>query len=116
MSADPVKEVKVSWEILKSLELRERGVKIVSCPTCARSEFNVIKIAKQVEKLTEQIKKPLKIAIMGCVVNGLGEAREADLGIIGIKNGVLLTKKGKKIKKIREKYILKEFDKLIQKP
>ena len=86
LSADPIKEVKAGWDILKSLDLRERGVKIVSCPTCARTEIDVIGISKKIENLTSQIKKPFKIAVMGCIVNGLGEAREADLGIVGVKN------------------------------
>lgn len=111
LSADPVEEVKAGWEILKSLGLREKGAKIVSCPTCARSEIDVIKIAKKIEKLTNQIKKPLKIAVMGCVVNGLGEAREADLGIVGIKNAALITKNGKIVKRIPKKDILPEFKK-----
>jgi len=96
LSANPVEEVKVGWEILKSLGLREKGVKIVSCPTCARSEIDIIKIGKEIEKITQDIKEPLKIAVMGCTVNGLGEAREADLGMVGIKNGALITVNGKK--------------------
>jgi len=109
LSENPIKEVKVGWEILKSLGLRERGVEIISCPTCARSEIDVIKIAKEVENLTSQIKKPLKIAVMGCLVNGLGEAREADLGIVGVKNSVLITKNGEVIKRVKEKDVLKTF-------
>lgn len=109
LTSDPINEVKVAWEILKSLELRERGVKIVSCPTCARSEIDVEKIAKEIEKLTENIKEPLKIAIMGCIVNGLGEAREADLGIVGVKDGALISKNGKILRKIPKEKILKNF-------
>jgi (E)-4-hydroxy-3-methylbut-2-enyl-diphosphate synthase len=109
LTSDPINEVKVAWEILKSLELRERGVKIVSCPTCARSEIDVEKIAKEIEKLTENIKEPLKIAIMGCIVNGLGEAREADLGIVGVKDGALISKNGKIFRKIPKEKILPEF-------
>jgi len=108
LSADPVEEVKVGWEILKSLGLRERGVKIVSCPTCARSEIDVIKIAKGIEEMTKDVKKPLKIAVMGCLVNGLGEAREADLGIVGVKNAAFITENGKVIKRVKEKDVLKE--------
>ncbi|MDP2909690.1 MAG: flavodoxin-dependent (E)-4-hydroxy-3-methylbut-2-enyl-diphosphate synthase [bacterium] len=115
LSANPVKETRVAWEILKSLDLREKGVKIVSCPTCARSEIDVIKIAKEIEDITSQIKKPLKFSVMGCVVNGLGEAREADLGIIGVKNAALITKDGKIIKRIKKEEILKEFKKELNK-
>ena len=111
LSADPVEEVKVGWEILKSLELRERGIKIVSCPTCARSEIDVIGISKQVEKITQNIKRPLKIAVMGCLVNGLGEAREANLGIVGVKKVALITKNGEIVKRVKEKSILREFKK-----
>lgn len=111
LTSNPVEEVKAGWEILKSLGLRERGVKIVSCPTCARSEIDVIGISKRVEKITQDIKKPLKIAVMGCSVNGFGEARETDLGIIGVKNSVLITKDGEVIKRVREKNILREFKK-----
>lgn len=112
LTSDPVQEVKVGWEILKSLGIRERGVKIVSCPTCARTEINVIEITKKIENLTKEAKKPLTIAIMGCVVNGLGEGREANLGIVGSgKNLALIMKEGKILKKIKEKDILKEFKK-----
>jgi len=111
LSANPIKEVEAGWEILKSLGLRERGVKIVSCPTCSRSEIDVIGITKKVEKITETIKKPIKIAVMGCIVNGLGEAREANLGIVGVRNSVLITENGEVLKRVKEKDILKEFKK-----
>ncbi len=116
LSADPVREVKVAWEILKDLELRERGVKVVSCPTCARTGINVIKISQEVEKITEKIKKPFKIAVMGCVVNGLGEGREADLAIVGTGKGMaLLMKNGRILKKNKEQNIIRELKKEIKK-
>jgi len=111
LSADPTEEVKVGWEILKSLELRERGVKIISCPTCARSEIDVIKIAKEIEKETRDIKKPLKIAVMGCLVNGLGEGREANLAIVGAKNLALIMRNGRIIQKVKKENILRVFKK-----
>jgi len=111
LSSDPVEEVKVGWEILKSLELRERGVKIISCPTCARTEIDVIGIEEEIRKITSRIKNPLKIAVMGCIVNGLGEARETDLGIVGVKNAALIIKKGKTIRRIKKKDALKEIKK-----
>ncbi len=114
LTDDSVKEVKAGWEILKSLNLRERGVKIISCPTCARSEIDVVKFTKKIEELTKEIKKPLTFAIMGCIVNGLGEAREADLAIVGVKKGALIIKKGKIVKKVEEKSILKEFKKVLK--
>jgi len=109
LSADSVREVKVGWEILKSLELRERGVKIVSCPTCARAEIDVIKISQEVEKLTSHLKEPLKVAVMGCIVNGLGEAREAELGIVGVKGAALITKKGKIVGRVNPEKIIEKF-------
>lgn len=115
LTSDPQKEVQAGWEILKSLNLRNRGVSLVSCPTCARSEINVIKIADRIEKETQNLKQPLKIAVMGCVVNGLGEAKEANLGIIGVKNAALLTKNGKIIKRVKEKEIIEEFKKELEK-
>ena len=88
-------------------------MKIVSCPTCARNEIDVIGITKKVEEITQNIKKPLKIAVMGCIVNGLGEAREADLGIVGVKNAALIAKNGKIVKRIKKKNILKELKKYL---
>jgi (E)-4-hydroxy-3-methylbut-2-enyl-diphosphate synthase len=114
LTSDPIKEVKVGWEILKNLGLREKGVKIVSCPSCARTEIDVEKIAKEVEKLTQNIKQPLQIAIMGCIVNGLGEAREADLGIVGVKDGAIIAKGGKILRKISKEKILEELKKEIK--
>lgn len=115
LSADPMKEAKVGWEILKGLDLRQRGIKVVSCPTCARTEINVINIAKEIEDSFANMAKPIKVAIMGCVVNGLGEAREADIGVIGVKQFALLTKKGKVIKQIKKENILKQLKKEIMK-
>jgi len=112
LTENPIEEVKVGWEILKSLGLRKRGVKIVSCPTCARSEIDVIKIAKEIEKETRDIKKPLKIAVMGCLVNGLGEGREANLAIVGAGNNLaLIMRDGKIIQKVKKENILRVFKK-----
>ena len=87
LSADVIEEVNAGWRILKSLNLRNRGVNIVSCPSCARQQFDVINIVAQVEKATESIAKPIRISILGCVVNGLGEARESDIGVTGAGSG-----------------------------
>ena len=114
LTADPVEEVRVAWEILKALELRNRGLMIVSCPTCSRTEIDVLKLTQEVEKLDNKVKKPLRVAIMGCIVNGLGEAREADVGIIGVKNAALISKKGKIIKRVKKENSLKELKKLIK--
>ena len=107
VTGDPVIEMKIVYEILRSLGLRKRGVELISCPTCGRCKVNLIKIAQEVEKKLENITVPLKVAVMGCVVNGPGEAREADVGIAcGLKSGVLF-KKGKAIKRIEEKNLVK---------
>lgn len=103
LTGEPIKEVKAGWEILKNLELRERGVKIISCPTCARTSIDVIGLSKKIEDLTREIKKPVKLAIMGCLVNGLGEGREADLAIVGAGKIALLMKEGKIIQRVKEK-------------
>ncbi|SRR6056297_275818 len=111
LSTDPIKEIKVAYEILKSLELREHGVSIISCPTCARADLDVIKISKKIREFTSDIKTPLKIAIMGCVVNGLGEGKTVDLAVVGAKEKNIIMKNGKvvqKIKKERTIQILKE--------
>lgn len=116
LTSNPVKEMEVGWEVLKSLDLRERGVKIVSCPTCARTSIDVLGLSKKIEKLTSKIKTPLKIAIMGCIVNGLGEGREADLAIVGDgKNLVLIMKNGKIVEKMNEKKVLELFKKELEK-
>ncbi|MFC1704774.1 flavodoxin-dependent (E)-4-hydroxy-3-methylbut-2-enyl-diphosphate synthase, partial [Nanoarchaeota archaeon] len=94
LSADPVEEVKVGWQILKSLRLRKRGIDITSCPTCARKGIDVINIVKELEQRTAKMDKALRIAVMGCGVNGPGEAKEADIGVVGGKGNVLLYKDG----------------------
>jgi (E)-4-hydroxy-3-methylbut-2-enyl-diphosphate synthase len=115
LSADPIEEVKVAWAILKNLELRERGIRVVSCPTCARTEIDVINISKDIEDSFSDVKKPVKVAVMGCVVNGLGEAREADLAIVGVKQFTQIIKNGKILKTVEKKSALKEFKKEIEK-
>lgn len=100
LTGDPVEEVRVGFEILKSLGLRERGPVFVSCPTCGRCEVELIAIAEEVEQRLRDLPQPLHIAVMGCVVNGPGEAREADLGIAGGKGQGLLFRKGEVIRKV----------------
>ncbi|MBU0980148.1 MAG: flavodoxin-dependent (E)-4-hydroxy-3-methylbut-2-enyl-diphosphate synthase [Nanoarchaeota archaeon] len=106
LSGDPVEEVRAGWQILKALGLRQRGVSVIACPTCARNDIDVAAIAKELEEKTAGIKKPMKIAVMGCSVNGPGEAKEADLGVVGAGEKVLLYKDGKVIDKIEEKDII----------
>ncbi len=87
LSAPPEEEIPVCWNVLKALELRTRGVNIVSCPSCARQQFDVIKVVSEVENATAHIAKPLRISMLGCVVNGLGEALESDIGVTGAGSG-----------------------------
>jgi len=100
LTGDPVEEVRVGFEILKSLELRERGPVFVSCPTCGRCQIDLIEIAEEIEQRLHDLPKVLTIAVMGCVVNGPGEAREADLGIAGGKGQGLLFRHGEVIRKV----------------
>ncbi len=102
LTSDPVEEVEVGFEILKSLGLRRRGPTVISCPTCGRAQIDLIPLAEEVERRVKSIEKPLKIAVMGCVVNGPGEAKQADFGIAGGKGDGLVFKHGKVIKKVKE--------------
>jgi (E)-4-hydroxy-3-methylbut-2-enyl-diphosphate synthase len=103
LSAHPREEVTAAYEILKSLNLRQHGPVLVSCPSCGRAEVDIIKLAKKVEERMLKIDKPIKVAVMGCVVNGPGEARDADIGIACGKGRAVLFKKGKKIGVVEEK-------------
>lgn len=106
LTAKPEEEVIVAFGILSSLGLRHRGVDIISCPTCGRCKINILKLAKEVQKRLKNIQKPLKVAVMGCVVNGPGEAKEADIGIAGTKGRGIIFKKGRIIKQVDEKELL----------
>jgi len=116
LTAEPEEEVRVAWEILKSLGIREKGPDIVSCPTCGRCGIELRGIAGEVERHLQGLDKKIKVAVMGCVVNGPGEAREADVGIAGGKGVGILFKKGKVVRKVPEKDLLKvlleEIDRL----
>ena len=114
LTSDPVQEIKVAKEILKALNLRKGGVEFVSCPTCGRTQIDLINIAQQVEKRLESINKDIKVAVMGCVVNGPGEAREADIGIAGGKGEGIIFKKGVVIKKVKEEDLVEELMKEIE--
>jgi len=103
LTAHPREEVFAGYEILKSLNLRRHGPVLVSCPSCGRAEVDIVKLAEAVEKELLKITKPIKVAVMGCVVNGPGEAKDADIGIACGKGRGVLFKKGKKIKTIEEK-------------
>ncbi len=115
LTDDPVKEVYAAKDILKSLGLNKDGIRFISCPTCGRTRINLIEIAKQAEELLKDCKKNITVAIMGCVVNGPGEAKEADIGIAGGVNNGLIFKKGQIIRKVPENELLNELIKEIQK-
>lgn len=106
LTAEPEEEVRVAYGILRSLGLRKRGVDIISCPTCGRCKIDLKGLVAKVEKRLRDIDKPMTIAVMGCVVNGPGEAREADFGIAGGRGRGILFKKGKILKKLREEELL----------
>ena len=116
LTEDPVEEVEVAYQILGSLGLRKRGVEIISCPTCGRIEVDLPKVVKEVKEKLKGVKKPLKVAIMGCVVNGPGEAKEADIGLACGKGRALLFKNGKVVKTLKEEEmvekLLEEIEKL----
>ncbi len=116
LTGDPTEEIRVGYDILRSLKIRKRGVEVISCPTCGRCEINLAPLVEKVEKATQRIANPLTIAIMGCVVNGPGEAKEADVGIAGGKGMGLLFRKGRVVKKVKEKdfakVLLAEVDKM----
>jgi len=114
LTADPIEEVKVGWQILKNLELRNRGVEFISCPTCGRTKVNMLPIAEKVERAVENIDKNIKVAVMGCAVNGPGEASEADFGVACGDGCGLLFKKGEIVKKVDENSIVKELLLLIE--
>ena len=118
LSGDPVEEVRSAKLILRTLGLRKGGVTVVSCPTCGRTQIDLIGLAGKVENLVKDMDLDIKVAVMGCVVNGPGEAREADIGIAGGKGEGLLIKKGEIIKKVPENELLgalkEELDKMAQ--
>ncbi len=109
LTRDPVEEVRVGYEILRSLNIRHRGPELISCPTCGRCQVNLFSLADEVEHHIQTIKTPLKIAVMGCVVNGPGEAKEADIGVAGGKGVGIIFKKGKLFKKVAENELLEVF-------
>ncbi len=106
LTGDPVEEIRSAKLILKTLKLRKGGIEVVSCPTCGRTKIDLIGLANQVEQMVEDIPLDIKVAVMGCVVNGPGEAKEADIGIAGGIGEGLLIKKGEIVKKVREDQLL----------
>ena len=114
LTADPVSEIYLAKDILGVLKLRSGGVEFVSCPTCGRTQIDLIGIASEVEKRLMGIEKPIKVAVMGCAVNGPGEARDADVGIAGGKGECLIFKKGISVRKVKEADAVAELMKEIE--
>jgi (E)-4-hydroxy-3-methylbut-2-enyl-diphosphate synthase len=106
LATDPVEEVRVAYEMLKALELRSRGPVVIACPTCGRLEVDLFKIAEEIEKATAHIKMPISLAVMGCAVNGPGEAREADLGVAAGRGNGMIYREGKAIRRVKEEEIV----------
>lgn len=115
LTGNPVEEIKTGKEILKATGLLSEGIEFISCPTCGRTQIDLIKIAQEIEKRLENCNKNIKVAVMGCIVNGPGEAREADIGIAGGQGTGLIFKKGKVIKKVNEENLVEELIKEIEK-
>ncbi|AJA48112.1 4-hydroxy-3-methylbut-2-en-1-yl diphosphate synthase [Clostridium pasteurianum DSM 525 = ATCC 6013] len=115
LTGDPAEEIRVGKEILRAAGYLSKGIQFISCPTCGRTQIDLIKIAQEVEERLRNCDKNIKVAVMGCVVNGPGEAREADIGIAGGKGEGLIFKKGKVIKKVREDLLVEELIKEINK-
>ncbi len=111
LTGDPVEEIKSAKHILRTLELREGGIEVVSCPTCGRTQIDLIGLANQVETMVQEFDLTCKVAVMGCVVNGPGEAREADIGIAGGIGEGLIIKKGEVLRKVPEGELLSELRK-----
>lgn len=115
LSADPVEEVYAAYDILRILEMRKSGVEFVSCPTCGRTQIDLISIATEVEKRVAKLDKHIKVAVMGCAVNGPGEARDADIGLAGGKGECLIFSHGKILRKVPEAAAVEELMKEVEK-
>ncbi len=114
LTADPVEEVKAGIAILKAMGLRHAGAEVMSCPTCGRTEIDLISLAQQVESRAASLKSPVSIAVMGCIVNGPGEAREADYGIAGGKGTGMLFRKGSEVSKVTEDRLVDALFEMIE--
>lgn len=112
LTGNPLNEIKSAKEILKMFN-KYNGPTLISCPTCGRCEYDMVNIISKIEPLLDKINKPIKVAIMGCIVNGIGEGKEADLGIAGGKNQAVIFRKGEIIQKVNEENIIEEFTKIL---
>ena len=114
LAADPVEEVKVGFDILKSLRLRSKGINFIACPSCSRQNFDVIKVMNELEQRVEDITTPLDVAVIGCIVNGPGEAREADIGVTGGTPVNLIYSNGKKDHKVSAEHLIDDLESMIR--
>jgi (E)-4-hydroxy-3-methylbut-2-enyl-diphosphate synthase len=114
LAADPVEEIKVGFDLLKSLQLRSKGIHLVACPSCSRQNFDVISIVNELERRVEDITTPLDVAIIGCIVNGPGEAKEADLGLTGASPNNLIYVEGKPDHKVTNEDLLDDLEKMVR--
>jgi (E)-4-hydroxy-3-methylbut-2-enyl-diphosphate synthase len=109
LTRDPAEEIRVAWELLRSLKIRQRGPELISCPTCGRTRIDLFALAEAVERHIQTMRRPLKVAVMGCPVNGPGEAREADIGIAGGQGLGIIFKKGEIFRRVAESELLPVF-------
>ena len=114
LAADPVEEVRVGFDLLKSLHLRNKGINLIACPSCSRQNFDVIRMVNELERRTEDITMPLDVAVIGCVVNGPGEAKEADIGLTGASPNNLIYASGKPHHKVSNDELLDDLEKMIR--
>lgn len=114
LAADPVEEIKVAYDILKSLHLRQRGINIIACPSCSRQQFDVIKTVNELEMRLEDVREAMDVAIIGCVVNGPGEAKGADIGLTGGLKSSLLYEDGKKSKKVKNEELIDYIEQMVR--
>ena len=112
LAADPVQEVKVGFDILKSLHIRKKGINFIACPSCSRQNFDVIKTMNELEARLEDINESVDVAVIGCMVNGPGEAKEADIGLTGATPSNLIYQNGKKSHKISNENLVDELENL----
>ena len=114
LAADPVEEIKVGFDLLKSLHLRSKGINLVACPSCSRQNFDVIKTVNELERRVEDITTPLDVAVIGCIVNGPGEAKEADIGLTGATPNNLIYREGRPDHKVAKENIVDELERMIR--
>jgi (E)-4-hydroxy-3-methylbut-2-enyl-diphosphate synthase len=114
LAADPVEEIKVGFDLLKSLQLRSKGINFVACPSCSRQNFDVISTVNELERRVEDIITPLDVAIMGCIVNGPGEAKEVDIGLTGASPKNLIYSEGRPDHKVANEEVLDDLERMIR--